>query len=92
MKLYNLLEEEVEHTVNTLLKDTDIVCKCEKCRLDIAAIALNNLPPKYIVTEQGGLFGRVNNLNQQFNTDLIKEVTKAIEIVGQVPQHGELQL
>lgn len=26
-------------------------CKCDKCKKDVAAIALNKLPPKYVVTD-----------------------------------------
>ena len=87
MELYNLMEDEVLNAIDKILKEVDIKCKCEKCRLDIAAIALNNLSPKYIVTEKGYLFAKVNNMNYQFNTDVIAAVTKAIEIVGKNPQH-----
>lgn len=27
-------------------------CKCEKCRLDVAAFTLNRLPPQYVLTEE----------------------------------------
>ena len=87
MKLYNLMEDEVMYTVDELLKDKKDVCTCNKCKLDIAAIALNNLKPKYVVTEKGGLLAKVNILDQQFDVDLIKEITKAIKIVGNDPQH-----
>lgn len=87
MKLHNLIEDEVIRITNELLKDREDICTCDKCKLDIAAIALNNLKPKYVVTEKGGLFGRVDTLNYQFDVDLIKEITKAIKIVGNEPQH-----
>lgn len=87
MKLHNLVEDEVIRITNELLKNRDDVCTCDKCKLDIAAIALNNLKPRYVVTEMGGLLGRVNTMDCQFDVDLIKEITKAIEIVGSEPQH-----
>lgn len=87
MKLHNLMEDEVIRIINELLKDREDMCTCDKCKLDIAAITLNNLKPKYVVTEKGGLFAKVETLNYQFDVDLIKEVTKAAKIVGDEPQH-----
>lgn len=87
MKLHNLMEDEVIRIINELLKDREDMCTCDKCKLDIAAITLNNLKPKYVVTEKGGLFAKVEILNCQFDVDLIKEVTKAAKIVGDEPQH-----
>mgnify|MGYP000880168464 CR=1 FL=1 len=87
MQLHNLLEDEVIRITHKLLRDREDICTCDKCKLDIAAIALNNLKPKYVVTEKGSLFGKVDTLNYQFDVDLIKEITKAIKIVGNEPQH-----
>lgn len=87
MKLHNLLEEEVIITVNQLIDNYEGNCNCNKCKLDIAALALNNLHPIYVVTNEGMVYGRVKNMNQQFNTDVVLEVTKAMEIVLKNPQH-----
>ena len=87
MELHNLMEDEVVYTVNKLLKDKEDICTCDRCKLDIAAIALNNLEPKYVVTEKGSLYGKLDTLDIQFDVDLVKEVTKAIEIVGDKPHH-----
>lgn len=87
MGLYNLMEKEVFYAIDKVLQDMDNICKCKKCKLDIAAISLNNLKPKYVVTEEGYLFSKANNLNCQFSADVITAVTKAIEIVGKNPKH-----
>lgn len=87
MELYNLMENVVFNAIDSIQKDMEGICKCEKCRFDIAAIALNSLTPKYVVTEKGYLYAKANNMNYQFNTDVIAAVTKAIEIVGKNPQH-----
>ncbi|MCF6460080.1 late competence development ComFB family protein [Clostridium sp. Cult3] len=87
MELRNLMEDEVMNTIDRVLKDRDEVCGCDKCRLDIAAIALNNLKPKYVVTEKGGLYAKVDTLDYQYDVDLVKEITKAIEIVDKEPHH-----
>ena len=87
MELRNLMEDAVEDAINQLLSGKENVCHCDRCKLDIAAIALNNLKPKYVVTEKGSLFAKVDILDYQFDVDLIKEVTKAAKIVGNEPQH-----
>lgn len=87
MKLHNLMEDEVLIIVNRLMDDVDDMCTCEKCRMDVAAIALNNLPTKYVVTEKGELYSKLDTMNYQFEADIIKEVTKAIEKVKESPQH-----
>ncbi len=88
MELRNLLKDEVLYLVDKVLKDMDDICKCEQCKLDIAAIALNNLKPKYVVTEKEGyVFSKADSLKPQFSTDIITEITKAIEVVRDNPRH-----
>ena len=89
MELRNLMEDAVEDAINQLLSGKENVCHCDRCKLDIAAIALNNLKPKYVVTERGHLYGKVDTMNYQFDVDLIKEITKAMQIVKEHPHHGE---
>lgn len=87
MEIYNLLEADVSNIINKNIEEIGVVCDCEKCKMDIAAIALNNLKPQYVVTEEGNLYGRAMNMNSQFNTNVLLEVTKAMVIVGKNPHH-----
>ncbi len=43
--LINLMEETVLNKIDQLLPATDY-CKCESCRMDMAAYALNRLPAR----------------------------------------------
>lgn len=87
MELKNLMEEQVLNMIDRILEDRDDICKCDKCRLDIAAIALNKLKPKYIVSDKGKLYAKVEALNYQNEANIIIEITRAIKIVGENPQH-----
>ncbi|NLW40195.1 MAG: late competence development ComFB family protein [Tissierellia bacterium] len=87
MELKNLMEDEVFFAIDRLLKERKDMCSCKKCKLDIAAIALNNLKPKYVVTEKGKLYGKVDTMAVQFDADLTKEIIKAMDIVGAEPRH-----
>lgn len=80
------MEEFVYDTMDDVLKDVK-VCKCEQCHKDIAAIALNQLPPKYIVSEKGELYSKISALRQQFEVDVITAVTMAAVLVKRNPRH-----
>jgi len=80
------MEEIVFNHMKEILEDLN-VCSCEKCIMDIAAIALNDLPPKYIVSEKGELYSKINTLRQQFEVDVIAAVTKAAVMVKRRPKH-----
>ena len=85
-QIKNYMEEIVFSQMNDILNDIN-VCTCDKCLLDIAAIALNDLPPKYIVTEKGELYSKINTLGQQFEVDVVSAVTKAAVLVKRKPRH-----
>jgi competence protein ComFB len=82
----NYMEEIVFNQIQDVLSDINS-CTCEKCILDIAAIALNDLPPKYIVSEKGELYSKINALKQQFEVDVIAAITKAAVLVKRKPRH-----
>ncbi len=86
----NYMEEIVNSALNDILKDINM-CTCERCKLDIAAKALNDLPPQYIVTTKGELYSKINNLKAQFEVDVIAAITKAAIIVKRNPNHHENQ-
>lgn len=84
--LKNYMEEVVLNLMEGVLDDIN-VCKCELCKMDIAALALNDLPPKYIATETGELYSKVNSLRNQFEVDVIAAITKAAVLVKRSPRH-----
>jgi len=85
----NYMEEIVFSLIKDVLEDVK-VCNCEKCILDIAAIALNELPSKYIVSEKGELYSKVDSLRQQFEVDVISAITKAAVLVKRNPRHEQV--
>ncbi|SFC21805.1 late competence development ComFB family protein [Clostridium uliginosum] len=87
-KVINYMEIWVKDDMEKLLKESD-VCKCNKCQKDIYALALNNLKPCYVVTTKGIVMTKLSGMYQQFETDIIIEVTKAIEIVSNSPRHDK---
>ena len=86
MQLRNFTQESVEHYLDRWYKEAE-VCQCENCRLDIMAIMLNNLPPKYVVTDQGALWAQMVDFDPQNRTDYMTAMTQAIQIVASKPRH-----
>lgn len=84
--LKNYMEEVVLNLMEGVLDDINM-CKCELCVMDIAALALNDLPPKYIATEKGELYSKANSLRNQFEVDVIAAITKAAVLVKRSPRH-----
>lgn len=85
-EMRNYMEVCVEDLLDTILQDINC-CTCENCRFDITAIALNSLPPKYVVTRKGQLYTKLYSLQQQFDVDIISAITKAAVIVNRNPRH-----
>ncbi len=89
MLLTNYMEEAVERTLDEILAGREDICRCERCRLDVKALALNRLPPRYVVTDRGYTYTKVNELENQFKADITVAVTNALKVIRANPRHGE---
>lgn len=89
IQLVNVTEELVTGLVSFILHGVEYqtFCHCQRCELDIIAIALNALPTKYCVSKEARdeVF---KSLNTSENIEKInKEIIRAIHIVGTNPRH-----
>lgn len=87
MELKNYMENLVWQYLDEVLDGHPDACRCEHCRYDIAALTLNFLPPRYVVTSAGQTWAKINQLNQQFYVDIVSALTNAITIVKSRPHH-----
>jgi competence protein ComFB len=69
------------------LKNTTLACSCERCQLDIIALALNRLPARYVVTEQGNVYVKALYAERQLTSDVIRELSNAALVVQGKPNH-----
>ncbi|PKM78965.1 MAG: competence protein ComFB [Firmicutes bacterium HGW-Firmicutes-13] len=67
--------------------ESEEMCKCERCKLDVAAIALNMLPPKYVLTDKGEVYAKTDTLETQKSVDFITAIVKGINMVKTKPSH-----
>ncbi|NMA79126.1 MAG: late competence development ComFB family protein [Clostridiales bacterium] len=86
MALINMMEKFVQQKLDEMLESTDC-CDCEDCKNDIMAVALNQLPAKYVNTAAGELFSKLDSITQQNSVDIDIALLKAINIVCRNPRH-----
>jgi len=62
--------------------ENDAVCWCPLCEMDILALALNQLPPRYCHEKNFGCAG-----SQGFGNDVRSAVARAVQKVSRRPKH-----
>jgi competence protein ComFB len=81
--MQDILLEKLPHTMKVLRS-----CQCERCRLDILAIAMNSLPTAYAVTaEEDDSLERIKKLRRDYEVKVTATLIKAIQQVKNEPRH-----
>jgi len=86
LELKNYMENVVIDLLEPVLTNLN-ACTCDNCLHDILAIALKSLPAKYVVTRKGEMYTKLNNLQHQFDVDIVSAIAKASVIVSRNPRH-----
>ncbi len=85
--LKNYMEVIVDDMIEDILEKEELDCRCERCIEDVKAIALNNLRPMYVATEEGVLYTKLKEMNFQFKADVVREIMNGVEKIRQNPRH-----
>ncbi|MBI2569341.1 MAG: late competence development ComFB family protein [Candidatus Schekmanbacteria bacterium] len=80
--LRNANEERVLDDVELVLRERTDLCPCRDCRLDMVALALNNLPARYRISAGHGIHRTDISFSQ-----VRAAVIKACAIVKRYPHH-----
>ncbi len=83
---HNLMEDIVLPYVDSMLA-ADGGCRCDACKSDIIAYALNHLPPRYVATDRGRMLVKLGSYEAQFRTDVIAALGEAIRVIRANPRH-----
>lgn len=86
-KLYQNITEGIVEEVYQDVKDKLGVCDCEQCSADIMAFALNQLPPRYVVSKIGAAAMKVQALSFQNNADVKSAIYKGADLIREHPRH-----
>lgn len=86
-ELKNVMEELVFEKLEEIMTKLGS-CKCQICRMDSAAYALNHLPPKYVVSDRGELISRTIFMDKgQYEMDVTMAVINGVNKVMEHPRH-----
>lgn len=86
-QMVNKMESVVKLAIDDVLNKHPDLCRCSRCRMDMTALSLNNLPPRYVVTEFGDVLTQYDLESCQWKTDVMIAVVHALDIVKQKPRH-----
>ena len=86
MDIVNLMEQMVQLNLDEALAQTG-ACDCPQCRMDITALALNNLPPCYVTQASNAAMVRYKLGTIQGRVDIISAIVEAIKKVSENPRH-----
>jgi|Deesub1362A_J573_1020465.scaffolds.fasta_scaffold00347_32 competence protein ComFB len=81
--------EVFEEVLAQLRKQNPNICDCERCREDVMAVALNRLPPKYIVTDKGEILTKVSFSRVGGKAEIIASLIHGFELVGKHLRHQQ---
>ncbi len=81
---YNVFSSIVSKQFDDYLLESHNVCSCVKCRVDIMALSLKNLPKIYI-TDQTNIESKVELISRKYHKKIYKALLRAIEKVKENP-------
>jgi competence protein ComFB len=81
------VKELIDDVLNQYAQNNANVCRCKRCKNDIMALALNNLPPKYVVTDHGQIYTKAIYDQVGGKAQVIAALTSAIQKVHHNPRH-----
>jgi pyruvate/2-oxoglutarate dehydrogenase complex dihydrolipoamide acyltransferase (E2) component len=83
----NVMQVLVDENTERYMKMYGL-CECPHCVADVKALALNNLPPKYVVMEAGHVVPRISVYEGRFQTAVTAQILRACQTVMDQPRHN----
>ncbi len=87
---FNVTQALVEDKADKYIKMFGL-CNCNRCRIDVIALALSNLPAKYVVAKPHELIPRLSMYEQKYNAAVVTQVMSACRKVLDRPHHERTQ-
>ena len=82
----NVTQSIVEEKADKYMKMFGM-CTCNRCRIDVIAMALSNLPAKYVVVKNEDINPRLSFYEQKYSAAVITQVMGACKKVLERPHH-----
>ena len=82
----NIMEILVERKAETYMELFGLCC-CDRCKMDVQALALTELPAKYVVMGKNELPLRLSLYEGRMNTAITAQILRACKVVLEEPRH-----
>ena len=82
----NIMQSIVEPKLDHFMRIHG-VCTCQRCRVDVMALALSNLPARYVVVTDKERIPRLSLLENEYLTDAMQQIMHACQRVKAHPHH-----
>ena len=82
----NIMEILVERKAETYMELFGLCC-CDRCKMDVQALALTELPAKYVVMEKNELPLRLSLYEGRMNTAITAQILRACKVILAEPRH-----
>lgn len=87
---FNITQALVEAKVDKYIKLFGL-CDCPRCRIDVIALALTNLPPKYVVAREHEMVPLLSVYEGKYNAAIVSQVMNACKMVMESPRHDRAE-
>lgn len=84
----NVMEVLVEERAGKYMEMFGM-CQCDRCKSDVKALALNNLPSKYVVMGKGEFIPRITVYEGRFSTAITAQLLRSCKMVLDSPRHNQ---
>ena len=84
---FNLTQALVEDKADKLMRQFGM-CTCNRCRVDVTAIALSNLPAKYVAMQNRDILPLLSMYEEKYSAAVTVQVMNACRMVMKRPHHG----
>ena len=82
----NVMQVLVDEKADKYIKMFGL-CGCPRCAADVRALALNNLPPKYVVMPPGQVVPRISVYEGRYSAAVTMQILRACQTVMENPRH-----
>lgn len=83
----NVMQVLVEEKAEKYIKLFGL-CTCDRCKEDVKALALNHLPPKYVVIDEHERIPKLTFYEGKYSSDITAQLLQACKAVMNTPHHN----
>ncbi|MCO7128215.1 late competence development ComFB family protein [Sporolactobacillus shoreicorticis] len=85
--VHNVMETAVRDLLDQQWENLSISCHCEMCKLDVYALSLNRLKPRYVRDQSGSMYAKASLMTTQARATILTAITESAKVVSAYPHH-----